>query len=73
MVPFQRGGWPEAYDPPAVLQRPDGAVYFAGDQTTALPGWQEGAVLSAHAAVAAIGDQVAARPEGGARPADTDG
>ena len=59
-VPFQRGGWPEAYDPPAALQRPDGAVYFAGDQTTALPGWQEGAVLSAHASVAAIGKRVAA-------------
>ena len=61
MVPFQRGGWPEAYDPPAALQRPDGAVHFAGDQTTALPGWQEGAVLSAHAAVAAIGERTAAR------------
>ena len=60
MVPFQKGGWPEAYDPPAALQRPDGAVYFAGDQTTALPGWQEGSVLSAHAAVAAIGERVAA-------------
>ena len=53
-VPFQKGGWPEGSGAPEVLQRPDGAIYFAGDQVTALPGWQEGAALAAHAAVRAI-------------------
>ena len=60
-VPFQKGAWPEANEAPEALQRPDGAVYFAGDQTSALPGWQEGAALSAHAAVAAIGRRVMGR------------
>ena len=32
----------------------DGAVYFAGDQTSKLAGWQEGAALSALQAVDAI-------------------
>ena len=54
-VPFQKGGWPETYKAPESLQRPDGAIYFGGDQVTALPGWQEGAVLAAHAVVNAIG------------------
>ena len=60
-VPFQLGAWPEADDAPVALQRPDGAVHFAGDQASALPGWQEGAVLSAHAAVAAIARRAAGR------------
>ncbi|MDE0059278.1 MAG: FAD-dependent oxidoreductase [Defluviicoccus sp.] len=60
-VPFQLGAWPEADEAPAALQRPDGAVHFAGDQASALPGWQEGAVLSAHAAVAAIARRAAGR------------
>ena len=59
-VPFQKGGWPENYQAPAALQEPDGAIYFAGDQATALPGWQEGAVLAAHAAVNAIHARVTA-------------
>ena len=53
-APFQKGGWPRGYEPPEALRRPDGAIHFAGDQVTALPGWQEGAVLAAHAAVDAI-------------------
>lgn len=57
-VPFQKGAWPAANEAPDALQRPDGPVHFAGDQTSALPGWQEGAALSAHAAVAAIGERV---------------
>ena len=55
--PFQRGGWPADGGEPARLQEPDGAIYFAGDQVTALPGWQEGAVIAAHAAVNAIGER----------------
>ena len=57
-VEFQRGAWPDADEAPEALQRPDGAIHFAGDQASALPGWQEGAALSAHAAVAAIGRRV---------------
>ena len=58
-VPYQLGGWPKSYDPPAALRAADGPFHFAGDQVTALPGWQEGAVLSAHAAVAAIAERAA--------------
>ena len=57
-VPFQRGGWPESYEPPARLRQPDGRVFFAGDQLSALPGWQEGAALAAQAAVTAIHERV---------------
>ncbi len=59
-VPFQKGAWPAGYpyEAPARLREPDGPVHFAGDQVSALPGWQEGAVLSAHAAVNAIGERV---------------
>ena len=57
-VPFQKGAWPAGNKPPQALQRPDGPIWFAGDQASALPGWQEGAALSAHAAVAAIGRRV---------------
>ena len=53
-APYQLGAWPESYTPPAELLAPDGAIYFAGDQVTALPGWQEGAALAAHAVVNAI-------------------
>ena len=53
-VPFQKGAWPRNNEAPPTLLKPDGAIYFAGDQATALPGWQEGAVLAAHAAVNAI-------------------
>ena len=64
-VPFQKGAWPEANEAPEALQRPDGPVHFAGDQASALPGWQEGAALSARAAVAAIGERVGRGPRGG--------
>lgn len=55
MVPFQEGGWSDwdwskkeqqdAYDR---LLEPDKRFYVVGDQVSYLPGWQEGAVLSAH-------------------------
>ncbi|MDE0206571.1 MAG: FAD-dependent oxidoreductase [Candidatus Tectomicrobia bacterium] len=54
-VPFQKGSWPDfGKVPVAQLTEPDGAVYFAGDLTSALSGWQEGSALSALAAVDAI-------------------
>ncbi|HVT61427.1 MAG TPA: FAD-dependent oxidoreductase [Thermoanaerobaculia bacterium] len=52
-VPFQRGGWAswgdkegddEAY---ARLLEPDGRFHVLGDQVSTLPGWQEGAMMSA--------------------------
>ncbi len=57
-VPFQRGGWPESSNPPRQLREPDGRIYFAGDQLSALPGWQEGVAVAAQAAVAAIQERV---------------
>ncbi len=60
-APFQKGAWPAYRKLPDALRRPDGPVHFAGDQATALPGWQEGAVIAARAAVRAIGERVARR------------
>ena len=58
-APFQKGGWPRSrHKSPEALHRPDGAIHFAGDQVTGLPGWQEGAVLGAHLAVNAIYERV---------------
>ena len=60
-APFHKGAWPARRGAPEALRRPDGAIYFAGDQASALPGWQEGAALAAHAAVAAINERVLAK------------
>ncbi|HLI11096.1 MAG TPA: flavin monoamine oxidase family protein [Alphaproteobacteria bacterium] len=62
-VPQSLGSWadwsPEerksAY---AILNRPDGPIYLAGEHLSYLTGWQEGAILSAHAAVRAIDRRV---------------
>ena len=54
-VPLQKGAWVRDAEPvkaaAAVLREPDGPFHFAGSQITALPAWQEGAVLSAHEAL----------------------
>ncbi len=51
-VPYQMGGWADWDKVPAVhyetLLDADGRVIIAGDQVSYLPGWQEGAMLSAH-------------------------
>ena len=57
-VPFQKGAWAYSNEIRETLQKPDGPIYFAGDQVTALPGWQEGAVLAAHAAVKGISERI---------------
>jgi monoamine oxidase len=65
-MPHNLGAWadwrpeerPTSY---ALLTRPDGAIHFAGEHLSYLTAWQEGAVLSAHAAVQAIADRVKAR------------
>src|SRR4029079_4871875 len=56
---FERMGWADEGDPafgePAkVLSEPQGRFHMAGDQLTYWSGWQEGALLSAQAAVASI-------------------
>ena len=61
-APFQKGGWPRRNpDAAAALRKADGPFHFAGDQVTALPGWQEGSLLAAHAAADAIHRRFAAR------------
>ena len=58
-VPFSAGAWcqwsaaarREHYP---VLLEADGPFHFAGEHLSDLPGWQEGAVLSAHRAVAGL-------------------
>ena len=65
-VPFNRGAWCEwgesskknAYP---VLIEPDGPFLFAGEHTSNLPGWQEGAMLAAYKSIEAIAARVAAR------------
>jgi monoamine oxidase len=50
-VPFQGGGWadwkPRQTREYTRLLHPEGNFWVAGDQVSYLPGWQEGAVLSA--------------------------
>ena len=59
-APFQKGSWPSAPVPFTALEAPDGAVYFAGDHTSTLSGWQEGSAQSALAVVEAINERVTA-------------
>jgi monoamine oxidase len=71
-VPFQRGQAAD-YDPNdprdtaayARLLSPDGRFFVVGDQVSPLPGWQEGAVMSAHHVI----EQVAGRRARVAGPA----
>jgi monoamine oxidase len=65
-VPFSDGAWCEwseenkrnAYP---VLLEPDRPFFLAGEHLSNVPAWQEGAILSAHKAVAAITQRTAAR------------
>jgi monoamine oxidase len=62
-IPFNMGSWISDFGMKDVksykqFSNPDGRVYFAGDHTSHLVGWQEGAALSAIRAVNMIGDQV---------------
>jgi monoamine oxidase len=73
-VPYSLGPWPnwnpgktglqEGHtDTPAyrLLNQPDGRIIFASAALSQTPGWQEGGIQSAHAAVDALTKQVAAR------------
>ena len=67
-VPWQLGGWADDWscDPknmiPDVLLQAEGRFWVAGDQVSYLSGWQEGAVRSAHHAIAGITGVAEARP-----------
>ena len=58
-IPFSKGAWCE-WSPAdrqqhvAALRQPEGPILFAGEHVSDLPGWQEGAVLSAHRAVTTL-------------------
>lgn len=59
-VMWNEGSWigrlsDQEYD---IITSPDGAIYFAGDHTSHLVGWQEGAALSGRRAVQMISDRV---------------
>jgi monoamine oxidase len=63
-IPFSEGAWCE-WTPEArrsaypVLLEPDGPLFLAGEHLSYLTGWQEGAALSAHAAVKLIAERAA--------------
>lgn len=68
-IPFNLGPWPawegqggqEGHlDSPAyrLLNEPHGRVYFSGAHLSQMPGWQEGAVLSAHRTLGLIASRV---------------
>lgn len=69
-IPFNLGPWPSYggrggqeghIDDPSyrLLSQPQGRVHFAGAHLSQMPGWQEGAVLSAHRTVGLLAQQVA--------------
>ncbi|HYO75870.1 MAG TPA: FAD-dependent oxidoreductase, partial [Thermoanaerobaculia bacterium] len=60
-IPYQRGGWanwnansPEDAKAYARLLAPDGRFHVVGDQVSPVPGWQEGAMMSAEHVVEQI-------------------
>jgi monoamine oxidase len=65
-IPFSRGAWAEwsaalRRDAYPLLLQPDGPFYFAGEHMSWITGWQEGAVRSAHYAIAEIANRVQAQ------------
>ncbi len=63
-VKWNEGSWIRSYGTGAegynVITEPDGPIYFAGDHTSHIVGWQEGAALSGKRAVQMISDKVKA-------------
>jgi monoamine oxidase len=59
-IEYALGGWLSDYSGKSIerLIEPDGRVYFVGDQTSKLSGWQEGAALSAYRAMNQIAAEV---------------
>lgn len=70
-IKWNEGSWTDKLSPQDynVITSPDGPIYFAGDHTSHIVGWQEGAALSGKRAVQMISDKVkTARLAGGSRP-----
>ncbi|MGI4854332.1 MAG: flavin monoamine oxidase family protein [Janthinobacterium lividum] len=69
-IPYNEGSWIRSYGGGDVgyktLLQPDGPIFFAGDHTTHIVGWQEGAALSGKRAAQMICDQVKVAKLGGA-------
>ncbi len=63
-IEYALGGWLSDYSGKSIerLLEPDGRIYFAGDQTSKLSGWQEGAALSAYRCMNQIAAEVEKRP-----------
>ncbi len=71
-IPFNLGPWPNwresggredgHNDAPAyrLLNQPHGRVHFAGAHLSQTPGWQQGAILSAHRTIATLAERVGA-------------
>lgn len=59
-IKWNEGSWIGRIDEAdyEVLTQPDGPIYFAGDHTSHIVGWQEGAALSGRRAVQMISDRV---------------
>jgi monoamine oxidase len=61
-IPYNLGSWisfgSEDRAMLAALQTPDRRVYFAGDHTSYLVGWQEGAALSAYRVINQLGTRI---------------
>jgi monoamine oxidase len=61
-IPWNLGSWISFYlndqETLATLQAPDRRIYFAGDHTSHIVGWQEGAALSAHRVIRQLGARI---------------
>jgi monoamine oxidase len=61
-VPYNEGSWIRGYGGGdkgyQTLLQPDGPIFFAGDHTTHVVGWQEGAALSGRRAAQIVSDKV---------------
>ncbi len=78
-IPYSLGPWvkpweggdgnnePEDY---MLLNQPAGRVYFASANLSQMPGWQEGAVLSAHRALELVAQRAAAHTSTSPLPAE---
>ncbi len=69
-IPFTEGGWAEwsreaRADAYPTLLRGDGPFVFAGEHVSYVTGWQEGAVRSAHYAIALLASKAAPDPSAG--------
>jgi monoamine oxidase len=64
-IPYNLGAWISGFgrrgESVERLIEPDGRIYFAGDHTSHLVGWQEGAALSAYRTINQIGSEVEKR------------